>query len=287
LNGVYLLAFSKSFETLRIHHDIRVRSRERVQQRLRQAEKLEAIGRISGGVAHDFNNILTAIQGGIDLAALSIGSDDPASADLDVAREGVSAGQDVVRQLLDLAQSHESEPEKVDVAEFLSDSKRLLSMVVPSGIQLELDVKPRTGCVSMSRGRLTQVLMNLVVNACDAMPDGGRVTVGARRSARPGSNASDLVVSVVDEGKGMPPEVLKHVFEPFFSTKVEEGGTGLGLATLHRIVTEAGGHVEVESELGRGTSFHVFLPRLANGGDALPEADPSAQLSFFSGTPSV
>ncbi len=264
--GVYLLAFSKAIETLRIHHDIRVRARERIEQRLRQAEKLEAVGRVAGGIAHDFNNILAAVGMGVELAEDAIAPDHPAAVDLRTAQDGIRAGRRIVQQLLDVARAREVEPERILVRDFLEDSAKLLSSMVPDGTRLEFKVESAGASVVMSRGRLTQVLMNLVVNAGDAMPNGGTIEVRAS-STRPnlGRSRQDgrqptVVISVADEGSGMPKETLRHVFEPSFSTKLDRGGTGLGLATLHAIVRDAGGHVEVESEVGRGTCFHVFLP---------------------------
>jgi two-component system cell cycle sensor histidine kinase/response regulator CckA len=143
----------------------------------------------------------------------------------------------------------------------------LLSTMVSRETPLEVQVEPQIGGVMIAPGHLTQVLMNLVINAREAMPNGGTIrihatTASVRRAHRADARAqAEIVISVIDQGNGMPAEVLEHVFEPFFTTKGEQGGSGLGLATLYSIVRKAGGHVEVESEVGRGTRFDVVLPR--------------------------
>jgi signal transduction histidine kinase len=263
------MAFSKAFETARIHRDIRTRSRERIERRLRQAEKLEAIGRVAGGIAHDFNNILMAVGGSVELAADTVPAGHPASADLQVAKSGLETGRRLVRQLLDVARAEETKAQRVDLNEFLSGSTKLLASMVSKGMALEVEVEPEIGGVMIPPGQLTQVLMNLVINARDAMANGGTIKLRAttrsvrlsRLSAARPRPEPTIVISVIDEGCGIPAQVLDQVFEPFFTTKAEQGGLGLGLATLYSIVRKAGGDVEVESEVGRGTRFDVLLPR--------------------------
>jgi signal transduction histidine kinase len=264
--GAYLMAFSKAFETVRIHRDIRTRSRERIERRLRQAEKMEAIGRVAGGIAHDFNNILLVVGGSVELAGGTVSADHPVNEELETARQGVETGRRLVRQLLDVARAEETKAQYIDINDFLPRSTKLLSSMVARGMGLELEVEPGLGAVLIAPGQLTQVLMNLVINAREAMPDGGTITIrassaSARLGHLSGRAQPEIVISVLDEGSGIPKEVLEHVFEPFFTTKAENGGSGLGLATLYSIVRKAGGHVEVESEVGRGTRFDVVLPR--------------------------
>jgi signal transduction histidine kinase len=266
-SGWYLVAFSKAFETVRIHRDIRVRARERIERRLRQAEKMEAIGRVAGGIAHDFNNVLMAVGSSVELAAYSVPEDHPANQEFELAREGLETGRRLVRQLLDVARAEETKAEYVDINEFLPRSAKLLSTMVSREVALEVVAEPAIGGVMIAPGQLTQVLMNLVINARDAMANRGTIRIHATTLAPrrgPLSDARDrpkIVISVIDEGSGMPADVLEHVFEPFFTTKADHGGIGLGLATLYSIVRKAGGHVEVESEVGRGTRFDVVLPR--------------------------
>ena len=260
LSGWYLMAFSKAFETVRIHRDIRIRARQRIERRLRQAEKMEAIGRVAGGIAHDFNNILMAVGGRVEFAADCVQAGEPPNEELELAKEGLEAGRRLVRQLLDVARAEETKAEYVDINDFLSRSTKLLSSMVSREVVLEVVVEPAIGGVMIAPGQLTQVLMNLVINARDAMAGGGTIRIHATTLSARGR--PEIVISVIDEGGGMPAEVLEHVFEPFFTTKGDHGGSGLGLATLYSIVRKAGGHVEVESELGRGTRFDVVLPRL-------------------------
>jgi signal transduction histidine kinase len=266
-SGWYLIAFSKAFETARIHKDIRVRAQARIERRLRQAEKMEAVGRVAGGIAHDFNNILAAVGGSVELASEVSKEGDPTREELALAREALEAGRQLVRQLLDVARAEETQAECVDIHAFLADSKKLLAGMVSSKAALEISVEPQVGKVLISPSQLTQILMNLVINARDAMPNGGTIRIDA--SAPPAGPfrfgetraSTQVVISVSDQGSGIPREALEHVFEPFFTTKAAQGGSGLGLATLYSIVRKAGGHIDVESQVGRGTRFDVFLPR--------------------------
>jgi signal transduction histidine kinase len=268
--GWYLMAFSKAFEMVRIHRDIRTRARERIERRLRQAEKMEAIGRVAGGIAHDFNNVLMVVGGSIELAAGCVATDHPVHQDLELARDGLETGRRLVRQLLDVARAEETKPEYVDINDFLSRSTKFLSGMVPRDVRLEVVAEPGIGGVMIAPGQLTQVLMNLVANARDATKRGvikiqATTVAAARRRRAAAADRAEIVISVIDEGGGMPAEVLEHVFEPFFTTKAEQGGSGLGLATLYAIVRKAGGHVEVQSEVGSGTRFDVVLPRFQSG----------------------
>jgi signal transduction histidine kinase len=265
--GWYLIAFSKAFEIVRINRDIRARSHQRIERRLRQAEKMEAIGRMAGGIAHDFNNILMAVGSNVELAADTVARDHPAQEDLEYARDALETGRRLVRQLLDVARAEATKAEYVDVGEFLSRSAKLLSSMLSTGTRLRIAVEPGVGGVMIAPGELTQVLMNLVINAHEAMPNGGTIDVKASAvSARQAQlseagSGPQIAITVTDEGSGISREMLEHVFEPFFTTKAEHGGSGLGLATLYSIVRKAGGHVEVESKVGRGTRFDVLLPR--------------------------
>jgi signal transduction histidine kinase len=171
-----------------------------------------------------------------------------------------------VSQLLDVARAKERPAEYVDVSAFLSQSTKLLNSLLSKSTRLEVSSETALGGVMMDPGQLTQVLMNLVINARDAMPNGGTIKLHATSDSSPlgrgkdGHTSPRIVISVSDEGTGIPADVIEHVFEPFFTTKGPHGH-GLGLATLYSIVRRAGGHVEVQSEVGRGTRFHVVLPR--------------------------
>jgi len=172
----------------------------------------------------------------------------------------------VVRQLLDLARSEETKAEYVDIHDFLSHGTKILSTMVQGEIGLKVVVEPDIGGVMIAPGQLTQVLMNLVINARDAMPNGGTIKIVATNAAarhRPVLTHlhPEIAISVIDDGGGIPAEVQAHLFEPFFTTKAQQGGSGLGLATVYSIVRKNGGHIEVQSNVGSGTRFDVFLPR--------------------------
>ncbi len=260
VSGVYLMAFSKGFEVVRIRGEIRARARARIERRLRQAQKMEALGRLAGGIAHDFNNVLMVVGGNVQLAQERTRKGLAAADELESAEEGIEAGRRLVRQLLDVARAKEAEPELLDLNEFLSHSTKLLGNLCQQS-KLEVVAEPALGGVRISHAELLQVLMNLVVNARDAMPEGGTIRVRARARGPQSGADRTVVISVTDEGPGIPADVLEHVFEPFFTTKAEQGGTGLGLATLYSIVHKAGGQVEVDSKPGRGARFDVLLPR--------------------------
>jgi PAS domain S-box-containing protein len=242
--------------------------RAQLEQRLLQAQKMEAIGQFAGGVAHDFNNLLTAIGGYAELAERR---ELPAEARAAVEqiREASARAGDLTRQLLAFSRKHVVAPETLDVAEVAQEYLPMLARLIGEDVRIELERDPETRPVLADRGRLGQVLVNLAANARDALPAGGRLTIRteparlARRSARhwPELAPGDYTALVVaDDGVGMEAATLKHVLEPFFTTKSVGNGTGLGLATVHRIVTDAGGAVRIESAPDAGTTVTILLP---------------------------
>lgn len=273
------------------------RERQKVTDRLRQARRLESIGRLASGVAHDFNNLLTVIFGGVD-HILQVAADNAAV--VEAAREIEAAGDsaaELTRQLLLFSREEEGEPEVLDVGSAVTGTYALLSRSMRDEIKVELKLGQGLWPTRIDRGQLEQVLLNLTVNASDAMPAGGTLTIETsnvhlndrfeawREGVEPGRF---VVITVIDDGTGMPPEVLEHLFEPFFTTKEKERGTGLGLATVYGIVKKACGAIWVESVVGKGTAFRVYLPA---AGDALteqPDARPeSSQRSASDGTPLI
>jgi signal transduction histidine kinase/ActR/RegA family two-component response regulator len=237
-----------------------LREQERMREELRQAQKLEAIGRLAGGVAHDFNNILTSILSTASAAAEELPGGHPLRADLEqIAADGRRAGV-LTHQLLAFARKEVVAPRLVELDEVVRSLGQLLHRVL--GDRIRLDTRPGAAgaMVLLDRGQLEQVLINLAVNARDAMPDGGRLVVSTGL-AETGAGVGRVVLSVADEGPGIPPEVLPHIFEPFFTTKAPGHGTGLGLSTCHGIVAQAGGEIAVESTPGKGARFEVRLPR--------------------------
>ncbi len=233
---------------------------------LRQAMKMEAVGRLAGGVAHDFNNLLTAVLGHADLALARLPSHDPLAEDLREIKAAGARAAGLTRQLLAFSRKQVLEPRIVDVNAVVMGLVKMLRRTIGEDLELVTRLAPDLGRVRADPVQLEQVLLNLAVNARDAMPDGGRLTIET-------ANAGPLVrVSVSDSGVGMSQEVLSHLFEPFFTTKEQGKGTGLGLATVYGIVQQSGGTIAVESTPGQGTTFIVDFPRVE--GEAIAAEAP-------------
>ncbi len=233
-----------------------------LEERLLHAQKLEAVGRLAGGVAHDFNNLLTVISGHASLLR-GLVSGTAARESVDEIAAATQRAAELTTQLLAFSRRAPAAPERLDVGDLVRRVQGMLERLIGEDVELVVDAAPRRHYVRADRGQLEQVLINLVVNARDAMPTGGRVEIAV--SSAPVDDESEtgwVVISVTDTGVGMSEDVRAHVFEPFFTTKEEGKGTGLGLATVYGIVEQAGGHVEVASEVGHGSRFAVRLPRL-------------------------
>ena len=249
-----------------------ITDRKKLEEQFRQAQKMEAVGQLAGGVAHDFNNLLTVISGYSQLLLRSPELDDSRKG---LVREIGKAGEraaSLTRQLLAFSRKQVLEPKVLDLNALITEQKKMLSRLIGEDIELVTVLDPHVHNVKSDPGQLEQVIMNLVVNARDAMPHGGRLTLETHNvvldetytrlhaGLQPGSYA---MVAVADTGHGMPAETLEHVFEPFFSTKDLGRGTGLGLATVYGIIKQSGGHVAVYSEVGIGTTFKIYLPSIA------------------------
>ena len=255
--------------TLGILHD--VTERKRLEAELRQAQKMEAIGRLAGGIAHDFNNLLTIIQGRSHLLLRRVEADDPRRRHLDLIRQTAEQAATLTQQLLAFSRKQSPEPRVLDLSAVAAGMAPMLRRLI--GETIELAVAPRTplGRVKADPGQLEQVILNLAINARDAMPRGGRLTIEtedveldaaytARHvGVRPGAY---VMLAVTDTGIGMDAATQARLFEPFFTTKPAGQGTGLGLATVYTIVKQSGGGIWVYSEVGRGTTFKVYLPRV-------------------------
>ncbi len=248
-----------------------ITERKHLEDQFRQAQKMEAVGQLAGGVAHDFNNLLTIINGYGELVLNGLRPDDPSRA---LIREMVAAGDraaGLTRQLLAFSRKAILEPRIIDLKVVVTDVDKMLRRIIGEDIQLAVVIDPELGAVKADPGQIDQVILNLVVNARDAIPQEGRLTIELRNAeldetyalghpeARPGPH---VLLAVSDTGCGMDQATMARIFEPFFSTKGEKG-TGLGLATVHGIVKQSGGHVGVYSEVGQGTTFKVYLPRLS------------------------
>jgi PAS domain S-box-containing protein len=242
-----------------------------LEEQLRQANKMEAVGRLAGGVAHDFNNLLTVIVGSADLI-LDDGAGDPEFVRGEAQRIQATAqeGAAWTRQLLTFSRRQVMEQQVVDLVEVVEQSKVLLERLVGQQLRVEFGTSSEGLWVDVDPGQVGQVLMNLTINARDAMEEGGRLRIGltARRLEEPegvrlGAGAGEYAVLLVeDDGHGMDQATVDHIFEPFFTTKPTGRGTGFGLATVYGIVKQSGGAISVDSSPGRGTRFEVFLPRV-------------------------
>lgn len=249
------------------------RSLEETRTALYQAQKMEALGRLAGGVAHDFNNLLGIILGCTDMLSAGMGEGSAGRVEIAEIRKAVLRASDLTRQMLAFSRRQVLEVRVVDVAGLLEDSRRMLSRLLPENIDLGLVVAPGLWSVRADSTQLVQVLINLAVNARDAMPMGGELRISAENASLDeaaaeahGLTPADYVrLSVRDSGEGMTPDVVEHVFEPFFTTRAAVGGTGLGLATVYGIVQQLGGAIEVESSPTTGTTMLLYLPRVARG----------------------
>ena len=242
-----------------------------VEQRLRQAQRLEAIGRLAGGVAHDFNNLLTGVLLCCDLLMASLDPGHKAWKYADEIRKAGFQATGIVRQLLALARPSNEEVRLLCLNEIVEGMRNLLSRLIGENFELTFKLDPDLGLVSMDPSQAQQILLNLVLNSRDAMPQGGQISIETRNckvqilpDALDGDNTPSLpcaLFSVSDNGPGMPESVRTHIFEPFFTTKAGKG-TGLGLSTVHDIVTTSAGLIYVDSRLGKGTRVSVLLPLL-------------------------
>ena len=240
-----------------------------IEQRLRQVQKMEAVGRLAGGIAHDFNNVLGVITGYSEMLLDKLAADPQLIALITHVLKATERGASLTRQLLAFSRQQVLEPRVIDIQEHMKGIENLLRRVLGEDIRLSVDTGGEAVRLRADPAQLEQVIMNLVVNARDAMPSGGTLGLGVSQAhldeeyckrnpeAHPGSY---VCIAVTDSGCGMSPEILTRVFEPFFTTKESGKGTGLGLATVYGIVKQSGGHITVYSEVGHGTTFKVYLP---------------------------
>jgi signal transduction histidine kinase/CheY-like chemotaxis protein len=256
-------------------------------RRKHQAEKMETVGRLVGGVAHDFANLLTLIAGYSDIILNRIGEKDPIRPELDEIRKAANRGARLTAQLLGFTRGQAVQPRPLDLNAVVADLQRMLGLVVGEYVDLETDLSPNLHRVVADPGQMEQVIMNLILNARDAIPAGGRIrietangeideAVGREHGIRPGPC---VTLSISDNGHGIDPESLAHIFEPFFTTKEKGKGTGLGLSTVHRIVKESGGDIWVHSAPGEGATFVICLPRAAQASDHHDVAPPPRKVA--------
>jgi len=250
-----------------------ISERRALEAQLRQAQKMDAIGRLAGGVSHDFNNLLTVITGYTDLALESLEAEDPLRSELQEVKNAAQRASTLTRQLLAFSRRQLLEPRVLNLTTVVERIHGMLRRLLGENIQLQYKLDPQLGSVRADPGQMDQVVVNLAVNARDAMQaqGGGRLMIETsnvvidQAYAREHLNVKTgphVMLSVSDSGSGMDAETIAQIFEPFFTTKLSEQGTGLGLSTVYGIVQQSGGHIGVESQVGRGTSFKVYLPRV-------------------------
>jgi nitrogen-specific signal transduction histidine kinase/ActR/RegA family two-component response regulator len=241
------------------------------EEQLRQAQRMEAVGRLAGGVAHDFNNILMVITGYCDLMKSRLRKEDSLAEHLSQIRDGAERAVALTRQLLAFSRKQTLQPEVLDLNALVSDIEKMLRRLIGEDIDFVTKLEEGLGRVNVDRGQVEQVIMNLAVNARDAMPQGGKLTVETadvqldERYARSHVGATagpHVMLAITDTGSGMDQETKDRLFEPFFTTKGKGKGTGLGLSTVYGIVKQSGGNIWVYSEPGKGTAFKIYLPRV-------------------------
>jgi signal transduction histidine kinase/CheY-like chemotaxis protein len=264
-----------------------ITERRELEARLRLAQKMEAVGRMAGGIAHDFNNLLVAIMGNSDLLAESLADDPDQMACVDEIQGAAHRAAALIRQLMAFSRKQDVQATVVDVPAALRDLENILHRLLDERYSLDLRLCPEPVRILAGLGQLEQIIINLVTNARDAMPNGGELTVelrlfevssalrGVDVELRPGTYAA---ISVTDLGHGMTPEVTRRAFDPFFTTKEIGKGTGLGLATVYAIAKHSGGGVDIQSDVGHGTTVRVFLPittahSQADGNGLVPPAE--------------
>jgi two-component system cell cycle sensor histidine kinase/response regulator CckA len=250
--------------------------RRRFEEQLLQGQKMEAVGQLAGGLAHDFNNLLGVIIGYNDLLLRALGRGHPAAHHAEQALRAADRAASLTRQLLAFSRRDAAHPVVLDLNAVVAGTARMLRRLIPEDVEIETRLDPALGRVTADPGQLEQVLMNLAINARDAMPRGGVLTLATEN----GPDGRDVILTVADTGQGIDQATLPRIFEPFFTTKAPGKGTGLGLATVLAIVRDSGASLGVETVVGRGTRFQVTFARVSGEARAAahaPDASPGAQ----------
>jgi PAS domain S-box-containing protein len=258
--------------------------RARLQDELRHAQKMEAVGRLAGGIAHDFNNMLMVIGSSVDVALLGQEPGTRVQRCLAEVQRAVGRAGSLTRQLLAFSRKQTVEPRVLDLRELVGNLRPMLAGVLGRGVEIGIELPSRPSFVRVDAGQVEQAILNLAVNARDAMPHGGRFELAVSEVVLDGPNARGLGVQpgrhvalrVSDTGSGMTDDVLRHLFEPFFTTKPAGKGTGLGLAMVYGAVKQSGGAIAVESQPGEGATFQVLLPQAGNAPEPLDAASEGA-----------
>jgi two-component system cell cycle sensor histidine kinase/response regulator CckA len=264
-----------------------ITERKQLEEQLRLSQKIEAIGRLSGGIAHDFNNLLGVIIGYTEALQKRMRPEDPFREAIDEIQRAGKRAASLTQQLLAFSRKQVLEPRILDLNASVGEVEKMLGRLIGEHIDLALVLSKSIGMVKADPTQIEQVVLNLAVNARDAMPQGGKLSIETANVEMDEASAtrpryfvpgSYVLLKVTDTGCGMSPDVRAHVFEPFFTTKEKGKGTGLGLATVYGVIKQSGGYVLVESELGKGTTFEVYLPRVAAAPELTKVPRPSAKL---------
>jgi two-component system cell cycle sensor histidine kinase/response regulator CckA len=262
-----------------------ITERRALEDQLRQAQKMEAVGRLAGGIAHDFNNLLTSIIGYTDLIRETLGPSHPSGADLGKINEAGQGAAVLVRQLLTFSRKQILDPVVVDLNGVLTSMEPMIRRTSGDRITLELQPAAQAAFIRTDLGQLEQVIMNLVTNAVDAMPDGGKLVVAGQNVERQDRSGHLVRLTVTDTGTGMAPEIQARVFEPFFTTKSAARGAGLGLSMVYGVMKQGGGQVTVHSTPGAGSTFTLDFPALER--KTAPAPPPAAAVSLPNGSETI
>jgi two-component system cell cycle sensor histidine kinase/response regulator CckA len=264
-----------------------ITGRKNMEKQLRLSQRMEAIGELAGGVAHDFNNLLAVILGSADVVLDELPPDHPAVKKLEMVRQAGASAADLTRQLLAFSRQQMLQPRVLDLKEVVDKTQVLLRRLIGENIEITISLEPSLGCVKADPGQVEQVLLNLAVNARDAMAQGGKLMIEARNVELDNSYRDGhllvvpgryVMLAVEDTGCGMDRETQSRIFDPFFTTKELGKGTGLGLATVYGIVKQSGGYIWVYSELGKGTTFKVYLPLIEESAHPAAQREPEVAI---------
>jgi PAS domain S-box-containing protein len=273
-----------------------VTERKTINDRLQRAQKMEAIGQLTGGLAHDFNNLLTIIIGNLQLLDGKVTTDEKSAKRLVEAQDAATKGSDLTRQLLAFARKQDLEPRDTSINELMRGMESLVSRTIGENIELKVEAMSGDPRSLIDPSQLESAILNLAINARDAMPEGGKLTIETQSAYLDRFYAEKnpevvpghyVLVAVSDSGTGMAPELLEKVFQPFFTTKAAGKGSGLGLSMVYGFIKQSGGHIQIYSEVGHGTSIKMYLPRRMRPGEVEVEASVAAQLAVQVGAAPV